>query len=218
MTDAKKTALEDRAVAQDRRIFSPSAARNREPILAVLRRMLPADADVLEIGSGTGEHAVFFARAMPGLRWRPSDPDAGARASIAAWIAAEELSNVLPPLAIHAPSPDWGVDAPFDAIVSLNMIHIAPWDAAIGLFAGAARLLRPGGILFLYGPFMRDGAHTAPSNAAFDAALKAQDPAWGVRDIADLVRLEASLRLRESVAMPANNLSLVFQKISVSGA
>jgi cyclopropane fatty-acyl-phospholipid synthase-like methyltransferase len=214
MSEGRKTALENRAVAADKRMFSPSAARNKGPILEVLARVLPAAARVLEIGAGTGEHAACFARALPGLRWRPSDPDAEARASIAAWIAVENLANVSPPLAIDAREADWPVAGPFDAIVSINMIHIAAWDSAIGLFAGAGRLLRPGGILFLYGPFMRDGAHTAPSNAAFDASLQARNPDWGVRDIAELENLAAAngLALRESIAMPANNLCLVFAK------
>jgi cyclopropane fatty-acyl-phospholipid synthase-like methyltransferase len=196
------------------RRFSPSTARNREPILAVLQRVLPERGDVLEIASGAGEHAIFFAGAMPGLTWRPSDPDPDSRESIAAWIAHETLSNVHAPLAIDACTDDWGVAGPFDAIVSINMVHIAPWASAVGLFAGAGRLLKPDGILFLYGPFMLDGQHTAPSNAAFDASLKSRDPSWGIRDLADLERLAADngLRLRERVEMPANNQSLVFAK------
>jgi cyclopropane fatty-acyl-phospholipid synthase-like methyltransferase len=191
---------------------APSTARNREPILDVLKRILPKKGDVLEIASGAGEHAVFVAKAIPGLTWRTSDPDAQARASIAAWIAHEGARNVLPPLAIDASTDDWGADGPFDAIVSINMIHIAPWAAAEGLFAGAGRRLKPGGILYLYGPFMRDGEHTAPSNAAFDASLRERNPAWGVRDIADLEKLAAAngLVLQERIDMPANNLSLVF--------
>ena len=196
--------------------FSPAAARNAGPILAVLKRVFPAHGLVLEIGCGTGEHAMHFAEAMPELTWLPSDPDPDSRVSTAGWIKFTGLSNVLPPLDIDVCAEAWGVEqtAPFDAIVSLNMVHIAPWAASLGLFAGAGRLLRVGGLLFLYGAFMRDGVHTAPSNAAFDASLKARNPSWGVRDIADLERLGESsgLSLRETIEMPANNMSLVFRK------
>lgn len=209
-------ALEQRDVSADQRMFSPAAARNSAPILAVLKRILPAHGVVLEIGCGTGEHAVHFAAAMPSLTWLPSDPDAGSRASTASWIEFTGLGNVRPPLAIDVSAKTWGVEqaAPFDAIVSLNMVHISPWAASLGLFAGAGRLLRGGGLLFLYGPFMRDGLHNAPSNAAFDASLKAHDPSWGLRDIADLERVGEScgLSLHETIEMPANNLSLVFAK------
>jgi len=196
----------------DARGFSPSTARNREPILAVLRRVLGERARVLEIASGTGEHAVFAARAMPGVAWQPSDPDAASRASIAAWTLHEGVMNVAPPLALDARESDWGIRGPFDVLVAINMVHIAPWDATQGLFAGAARALAPGGIVFLYGPYKRCGRHTAPSNEAFEQWLKARDPAFGVRDLGEVER-EASLHgfsLREIVPMPANNLSLVF--------
>src|ERR1043165_6719348 len=178
-------ALEQRGVSADERMFSPTAARNSVPILAVLERILPANGVVLEIGCGTGEHAVHFARAMPSLTWVPSDPDSESRASTASWIRFTGLGNVLAPRDIDVCAKSWGVEqtAPFDAIVSLNMVHLAPWAATLGLFTGAGRLLRIGGLLFLYGAFMRDGVHTAPSNAAFDATLKARNPAWGVRDI-----------------------------------
>jgi SAM-dependent methyltransferase len=209
-------ALEQRGVSADQRMFSPSAARNSEPILEVLRRVLPAHGVVLEIGCGTGEHAVCFADAMPNLTWQPSDPDADARASTAGWIKSTGLNNVLAPLDIDVSSRLWGVEqnAPFDVIVSINMIHIAPWAASLGLLAGAGRLLRSGGLLVLYGPFMRDGVHYAPSNATFDASLKASNPSWGVRDIADLEHGgEASrLGLRETIRMPANNMVVVFSK------
>jgi SAM-dependent methyltransferase len=209
-------ALEDRGRNGDGRQFSPSAARNSGPIREVLEKVLPRSGIALEVGSGTGEHVVCFAKAMPGLLWQPSDPDPASRASIAAWIAAEGLANVRAPVAIDVREAVWGVEdeAPFGALISLNMIHIAPWQAALGLLAGAGRLLRPDGILYLYGPFMRSGAHTAPSNAAFDADLKRRDPHWGVRDTDDLVREAAphKLELREVIEMPANNLSLVFVK------
>lgn len=200
----------------DRRIFTASTARNREPVLAVLRRVLPQHARVLEIASGAGEHAIFIAKAMPTLDWQPSDPDQESRDSIASWMAHEEPANVRPPLAIDVREETWGVEnrAPFDAIVSINMIHIAPWSAALGLLKGAARLLRAGGILFLYGPFMRDSRHTAPSNAAFDASLKARNVEWGVRDLSEifLAAEPHGLRLLETIEMPANNLSVIFAK------
>jgi len=199
----------------DRRVISPSAARNREPILSVIRRVFPEKGKVLEIASGTGEHAVFVARALPGLVWQPSDPDAQARDSIAAWIERERLANVLPPLDIDVRAKDWDVKAPFDAVVAINMIHISPWQATLGLFEGAGRLLRANGVLLLYGPYQRDGRHTAPSNAAFDRSLKERNPSWGVRDIADVARVgaESGFKLRETVDMPANNLSVVFVKM-----
>jgi SAM-dependent methyltransferase len=203
---------------EDARQFSPSAARNCVPIRDVLTRVLPKKGIVLEIGSGTGEHAICFAKALPKVVWLPSDPDADSRASIEAWIATEGLANVRAPIAVDVRERVWGMenDAPFDAIVSLNMVHIAPWEAALGLLAGAGRLLRPNGVLFFYGPFMRGGAHTAASNAAFDADLKRRDRRWGVRDVDDLVDQAAphGLELREVVPMPAKNLSLVFVKAS----
>src|SRR4051812_23470636 len=166
----------------DEALSAPAVARNREPILAVLRRMLPAQGMVLEIASGTGEHSVHFAAGLAHLAWQPSDREVRALRSIAAHRAAASLPNLLPPVALDAAAPDWPF-ARADAIVSINMIHIAPWAAALGLMAGAARLLAPGSVLFLYGPFRENGRHTAPSNAAFDASLKAQDPQWGVRDL-----------------------------------
>jgi cyclopropane fatty-acyl-phospholipid synthase-like methyltransferase len=196
------------------RLTSPATARNREPILKVLQRVLPPQARVLEIASGAGEHAVFLAAAMPGVVWQPSDPDPEARASIAAWIAHERLSNVLAPIALDASQEEWNLAASFDAIVAINMIHISPWEATLGLMRGAGRVLREGGVLFTYGPYMRDGNHTAQSNAAFDASLQARDSHWGVRDVADVARAaeENAVQLREIVDMPANNLSLVFEK------
>jgi cyclopropane fatty-acyl-phospholipid synthase-like methyltransferase len=209
-------ALEQRAQDADQRMFSPSAACNAEPILTVLKGLFPAQGTVLEIGCGTGEHAVCFAAAMPSLTWLPTDPDPASRASTASWIGFKGLSNVLAPIDVDASSPVWGVEtlAPFDAMLSINMIHIAPWAATAGLFAGAGRLLRDGGLLCLYGPFMHNGAYNAPSNTAFDQSLKARNPAWGLRDIADLKRVAraADLRLGETVAMPSNNTLLVFRR------
>ncbi|APA87498.1 DUF938 domain-containing protein [Paraburkholderia sprentiae WSM5005] len=197
----------------DARQHSPSAERNREPILAVLRDALPAGGHVLEIASGTGEHAIWFAGALPGLDWQPSDADAAARASIAAWTAHTGLANVRAPLALDVHQADWGVDA-LDAVVCINMIHISPWSAAQALFDGAGRRLVDGGVLFLYGPYRRGGAQTAPSNEAFDQWLKSRDPEWGVRDMEAVVALgdAAGLTCERVVAMPANNFSLVFIK------
>ncbi len=197
-----------------KRLQSPATARNRQPILTVLQRVLPPRARVLELASGAGEHAVFFAASMPGIAWQPSDPDDEARASIAAWIEAERVTNVLAPIALDVCADDWGVAGPFDALVAINMIHISPWRATLGLMRGAARLLREQGLLFTYGPYIRHGRHTAPSNEAFDASLKTRNPAWGVRDVADVesAARENGLQLREIVEMPANNLSLVFEK------
>ncbi|MGF6963510.1 SAM-dependent methyltransferase [Paraburkholderia sp. WC7.3g] len=197
----------------DARQHSPSAERNREPILAVLRAALPASGRVLEIASGTGEHAICFAGALPGLDWQPSDADLEARASIAAWTAHAGLANVRAPLALDVHQPDWGVDA-LDAVVCINMIHISPWSAAQALFDGAGRRLVDGGVLYLYGPYRRGGAHTAPSNEAFDQWLKSRDPEWGVRDMEAVVALgdAAGLTCERVVSMPANNFSLVFTK------
>ena len=209
-------ALETRDQATDQRMFSPSAARNAAPILALLQSVLPTHGMVLEIGCGTGEHAACFGEGMPTLTWLPSDPDPGSRASTTSWIKFKDLNNVLSPLDLDVCSAQWGVEnmAPFDAIVSINMVHIAPWEAAVGLFRGADRLLRAGGVLFLYGPFMQNGLYNAQSNAEFDDSLKARNPSWGLRDIADLQRLAAAygLRLRNDIDMPANNKSLIFSR------
>lgn len=195
------------------RQHAPSAERNREPILAVLERVLPATGTVLEIASGTGQHAIHFAAALPHLVWQPSDLDDEARASIAAWTAHSGLANVRPPLALDVRDASWGIEAAA-AIVCINMIHISPWASAQALIGGAGRLLGPGGVLFLYGPYRRGGAHTAPTNAAFDEQLQRRNPAWGVRDMEDVVALAdaAGFDADEPVEMPANNFSLVFRK------
>jgi hypothetical protein len=197
-------------------ISSPAALRNRGPILEVLRRHLPASGAVLELASGSGEHIVHFARALPSLVFQPSDPDAEARASIAE--RASGLANVRTPLAIDAAAPDWQVPADIAgslvAIVCINMIHIASWSATLGLLEGAARLLGPQRLLYLYGPYRRGRRHTAPSNEAFDRDLRARNPAWGVRDLED-VEDEAAKRgfaLDDVVEMPANNCSLVLRR------
>jgi hypothetical protein len=197
-------------------LTAPAVARNREPILAVLRRVLPERGLVLEIASGSGEHAFYFAAALPRLTWQPTDPDPEARDSIAAYRAAMELPNVLPPLALDAAASRWPVTQAnaIIAILAINMIHIAPWAAAEGLMAGAERLLPEGGVLFLYGPFREHGQHTAPSNAAFDESLRARNREWGVRDLDEVTALAGrhGLALKERVAMPANNLSVVFRR------
>jgi cyclopropane fatty-acyl-phospholipid synthase-like methyltransferase len=199
----------------DARQHAPSTARNRAAILAVLHRVLPADARVLELAAGAGEHAVYFAQAMPGVTWQPSDPDADARASIAAWIEAESAANVRPPIAIDVIASDWGVEAErYDALIAINMIHISPWEATLGLIAGARRLLTARGQLITYGPYKRGGRHTAPSNESFEDWLRARDPRFGVRDIADVETAAKAqgLMLRETVPMPANNFMLVFAR------
>jgi SAM-dependent methyltransferase len=198
--------------AADRRT-SPSAARNRDPILDVLRRVLPASGLVLEIASGTGEHAVHFAANLPGVEWQPSDPDADSRRSIAAWRAGAGLRNLREPLALDAAAADWPVERA-DGIVCINMLHISPWEATVGLMTGAGRRLPPGGPLVIYGPFRQPGVATAPSNEAFDDSLRARNAAWGLRDTAEVAALAAAhgLDLVEIVAMPANNLTLVIQR------
>jgi hypothetical protein len=200
------------------RLSSPSAERNRAPIAAVLRHCLPATGAVLEIASGTGEHVAWFAAQFPGLVFQPSDPGHAQRASIAAWIAAAGVPNIRPPLALDVASPDWERDSeipgPLGAILCINMIHISPWAATLGLMRGAGRLLDEGGMLYLYGAYKRGGRHTAPSNAAFDANLRAQEPEWGVRDLEAVVAEadRAGFALEEVVAMPANNLSVIFRR------
>lgn len=197
---------------KDARRFSPSTARNREPILNVLRDFLAENARVLEIASGSGEHAVYMARALPRITWQPSDPQSEARESIAAWIAYENLPNIAAPLAIDVRAKDWSVEGAVDAVVVINMIHYSPSESTAALFEGASRLLREDGIVFLYGPYKRDGKHTAPSNEVFEQWLKERDPSFGVRDLGDVEREAArhKFAIRKIVEMPANNLSLVF--------
>jgi hypothetical protein len=197
----------------DNRLSSPSALRNRDPILAVLRDVLPPAGTVLEIASGSGEHILHFAAALPGLTWQPSDPSPQARASIAAWLAADARPNVLAPLDLDASAPAWPLDRA-DAVIAINVVHISPWAATIGLLAGAARLLPAGAPLILYGPYRRSGEALAPSNVAFDENLRSRDPDWGIRSLDDVTR-EAALAGLESVrvvAMPANNLSVIFTR------
>lgn len=196
---------------------SPAAARNREPIAAVLRDELPARGLVLEVASGTGEHAVHFARVFPALTWQPSDCDPEALASIAAWreaeIATGAADNLLPPIRLDVSKGDWP-ERPVAAILSINLVHISPPRAAEALFEGAGRLLASGAPLVLYGPFLEQATATAASNIAFDASLRAREPSWGLRDIAWLDRLgtESGLARTRRIAMPANNLMLVYRR------
>jgi len=190
------------------RIKSPSVQRNREPILKVLQRVLPTEGTVLEIASGSGEHAVFFAEHMPRLRWLPSEIDSARLASVRAWAQEARLPNLLEPLRLDVRAPDWGVGC-VEAVLSANMIHIAPWECCLGLLAGARRHLVAGGRLVLYGPFRIGGRHTAPSNARFDADLRQKNPSWGVRDLEAVCDAAQGLELIERVEMPANNQILV---------
>ena len=198
----------------DTRQHAPSTARNRDPIWAVLGPQLPQQGLVLEVASGSGEHTVHFASLTgPQLIFQPSDPDASARASVDAWVAASGLTNIRPALALDAASDTWPIDNA-DVVVCINMIHIAPWTSAIGLVNGASRVLPPGGLLFLYGPYKCGGQHTAPSNEVFDADLRRRSPGWGVRDLEAVADLAASAGFGPpSIApMPANNLSLLFRR------
>jgi SAM-dependent methyltransferase len=201
------------AEAFDPRIYYPHVVRNRDPILDVLRRVLPAEEMVLEIASGSGEHASYFAERLPSLFWQPTDADANALASIAAHRTAANAANLLPPLHLDVTSAQWPVQRA-DVVMCNNMIHISPWAATEGLIAGAARTLPPGGMLFLYGPYKIDGRHTAPSNQDFDASLRARDPGWGIRDLADVADLAErhGFAPAETVKMPANNLSVIFRR------
>jgi hypothetical protein len=211
----------------DTRQYAPATQRNREPILKILQQVLPSTGTVLEISSGTGEHATFFAPRLAPRWWLPSDPNPTALASIEAWQQHLPSSNLLPPIALDVRNPVWGVEEtlgldevstvhlkePITAIVNINMIHIAPWEACLGLMAGARRILPTGGVLYLYGPFKQGGIHTAPSNAAFDESLRQQNAQWGVRDLEAVIEAAQAERLSliQTFSMPANNLSVVFQ-------
>jgi SAM-dependent methyltransferase len=191
----------------------PAPERNKEPILEVLRRVLPSQGSLLEIASGSGQHAAYFAAQLPALRFQPSDMDEENLHSIRAWVEEEKRANLLAPLRIDVTEADWGID-PVDAIFNANMIHIAPWACSEGLLLGAGRYLRAGGVLVLYGPFRLQGAHTAESNERFDESLRARDARWGVRDAELVIALAQThgLNLSERVAMPANNQTLVFRR------
>ena len=195
----------------DVRRRAPAADRNKEPILDALRRVLPQRGFVVEIASGTGQHTAHFAAALPGLQWQPTEPDATYHDSIRAWT--EDLPNVKPPLALDVSARPWPVERA-DAILCINMIHISPWQSTLDLMDGAGAILPRGGVLFLYGPYKRNGSHTAPSNEAFDADLRSRNATWGVRDMEAVSEVAAKngLGFVEAVAMPANNFSVVFEK------
>ena len=192
---------------------APATLRNRAPIAEVLREVLPERGTLLEVASGTGEHAAYFSGLFPGLLWQPSDPDPDALASVRAWRAEIGSSNLLEPVRLDASSEAWPISAA-DAILCVNMVHISPWAATEGLMKGAGRLLPAGGPLVLYGPYRRAGVTTAPSNEAFDRSLSARDPEWGLRDLeaVEAEALERGLRLERVVEMRANNLTVVFRR------
>lgn len=195
------------------KLSHPSATRNREPVLAVLKEVLPAAGQVLEIASGGGEHAIYYAERFPGLTWQPSDPDPQARASTEAWIAESGLPNILPPLALDMLDPK-GLPDRANAVLNMNMLHISPWATCAGLMCIASQLLAAGEPLIIYGPFLVEGRETAPGNLEFDASLRSRDPEWGIRHLEEVtVTAEThGLSLERSVQMPANNLSLIFRK------
>lgn len=214
----------------DARQYAPATQRNREYILEVLLQVLPTSGTILELASGTGEHGVFFASRLPNHKWLPSDPNPLARDSINAWKEYSQIENIYPPIEIDVRLESWPVEEgvssnwsniedlntyPITAIVNINMIHISPWSACLGLMAGAGRILPDGGILYMYGPYKLNGKHTAPSNEAFDESLRAQNPEWGVRDLDDVVNVAKAqkLQLINIYEMPANNLSVVFQRL-----
>ncbi|HEY5713226.1 MAG TPA: DUF938 domain-containing protein [Allosphingosinicella sp.] len=197
----------------DPRRVAPHVARNAEPIADLLADILPARGLVLELASGSGEHILHFARAFPKLLFQPSDPEPVALRSIEAWRQDAGLFNLLPPVALDARAADWGIPEA-DAILCINMIHISPWPATIGLMRGAGKLLAPGAPLYLYGAYRQAGVETAPSNEAFDDNLRARDPSWGLRQLDEVVAEAAKngLSLDRVVEMPANNLSVIFRK------
>jgi hypothetical protein len=191
---------------------APATARNSEPLAEVLAEELPDRGLVLEVASGSGEHAVFLARQFPALDWQPSDVDLEALASVDAWAAEAAVANLRPAIALDAAQANWPIAAA-DAVLCVNMVHISPWSAAVGLFTGAGRILTSGAPLVLYGPFIEPGRETAPSNLAFDQSLKQRNSEWGLRNTADLDALAADHGLRRTArhAMPANNLVLVYR-------
>lgn len=215
--DGREIALEAREEI-GARLFSPSAQRNKDVIRDIFLKAMPSAGNILEIGSGSGEHAIHIAPSLPQLNWYGGDPDKASRESLAAWINHLSAENMQEPHDIDVTKTHWGETiegTSFTGMISANMVHIAPFEAAIGLFAGADRLLGPSGKLFLYGPFSRNGAHMAASNADFDRSLKSRDPLWGVRDLEnDILPLaeKANLVLGEAIDMPANNMAVIFHK------
>lgn len=218
----KQSLWPDWGTTEDGRQFAPAAERNKNFVLKELKTYLPSSGTILEIASGTGEQAIYFTERLNNIYWQPSDYEEDKLISIAAWQEHSPCERVHPPIKIDTGEPSWVCEDnklaqrldPISAIVCINMIHIAPWEAGLGLLAGAGRILNPNGILFFYGPYKRSGKHTSPSNEAFDQRLKERDPTWGLRDI-DEVEVEAKphgLLLKEVVDMPANNFVLIFEK------
>ena len=201
-------------MTNDARRFSPSTARNRDVIRDAFLALMPDKGRALEVAAGSGEHGVHIGAALPDLKWWTGDPDQSVHGSIAAWIAHEGLTNVMGPHEIDVTSDDWGLDtfAPIDALIAINMVHISPIEATRGLLAGAARYLSPEGRVFLYGPYRRNGQHTAPSNASFDEDLKRRNPLWGIRDLEHEIAplcADFGLAIMEIITMPANNFSII---------
>ncbi|MEJ7934005.1 DUF938 domain-containing protein [Sphingobium sp. AN558] len=212
MTQASKPWLSSAGPGSDDKRHAPATRRNRDAILAVLRDVLPPSGLVLEVASGSGEHAVAFARALPGLTWQPSDPDPDALASIAAWQEEAKLPNLRQPILLDATGDTWPV-ASADAILCINMVHISQWEATVGLFVQSAKLLQKGAPLILYGPYFRKGYPTAPSNLAFDESLRARNAQWGIRSLENVSELARSTGFVLATVhdMPANNLTLSFR-------
>jgi hypothetical protein len=198
----------------DHRQYAPATARNRDFILDVLRDVLPTTGVILEIASGSGEHVVHFARNLPSLVFQPSDPEPDALLSVAAWMKAAEVANVRAPIVLDASRSPWPI-ASADGIICINMVHISPWDASVGLIRGAAAILPPGSPLYLYGPYKRKGFATAPSNEAFDRNLRDRNPIWGLRDLEAIAAIaqSAGFTIPDITEMPANNLSIVFRRM-----
>jgi SAM-dependent methyltransferase len=193
--------------------FSAAAERNKQPILDVLAALLPPEGSVLEIASGTGQHICHFARALPGIRWQPTEPDEASREALIQRVREAGLSNVADPVSLDVTQPGWPVSGRYDLVLCINMVHISPWAATVALMRGASRRLKPGGNLVLYGPYL-EGGTAAASNLEFDASLKRRNPEWGLRDLAVVCReaMPHNLVWQQTVRMPANNLSLVFRR------
>lgn len=211
MTDSKHWSSDTATPGEQR--HAPATMRNRDAIVDLLRDILPDHGTILEIASGTGEHAVYFGQTFPHLTFQPSDPDPACCQSIAAWTKREAVANVLPPLQLDAQAAEWDVPEPA-AILCINMVHISPWESSIGLFEKAGKLLDPGAPFYLYGPYLRDDVETAPGNRDFERSLKSRNLRWGLRDVADMDALATRNGfVRESlVEMPANNISLIYRK------
>jgi len=196
------------------RLFYPATERNRDPILSVLKRFLPPEGEVLEIASGSGEHVVHFAKAYPDIKWQPSDLEEDCLKSILSWKDHLSLENIQPPLSLNTTQSENWPQNQFDALICINMVHISPWEATLGLMEKAAHHVKSGGFLYLYGPYLVDGEHTAPSNISFEGWLKQKDERFGVRDMGEVaaVAVANDLVLEATIAMPANNFSLVFRR------